>query len=81
MVLPQQHPGDDPAVLVSAASALGDHLRQRVALAREHDVGGRQRQRRAEVVGTVAAVNDLLVGLRAPQRLQLLALWGAWITF
>lgn len=75
VVAPDQDARDDARVLVARAGALGDEAREGVVGAREHDVGGRQAERRAQVVRAVAAVDHALVGLRAPQRLQLLALW------
>lgn len=71
---PRVHFCGHPPVTVRVYVSLLDEDVQIEALAREHHVSSSQREGRAEVVGTVAAVQDALV-LRLPlERLQFLPL-------
>ena len=75
MVIPHNDRRNHAAVLVSARGfALPDQPLECVAAARQNGVRWRQRQRGAQVVRAITAVDDALVRVLPPQALQLLTL-------
>ena len=66
VVVPDVHLGHNAPILI-AVSTLRDQLLQGMATACQHDVGGRQGQRGAQVICPVPAVHNALVGVLPAQ--------------